>query len=458
MEFTGITFLLYFLPICILGYYIFAFSKPIQNFWLLLMSLVLYSWGEPVFVMIMVGSVLINWLMGLLMHAAGKKVIFKKIILAITCIADAGLLVLMKYTNFIVDTVYDIIEWERLLDVPKIALPIGISVFVLQEISYIVDVYKGKIVTEQKFWRYLLFLSYFPAIVQGPISRYDELAPQLCNTNKFDPTRFQDGLTLVLLGLVKKIVVADRLAIFVNNCFTNYETFHGMVLYVGAVCYAFQLYMDFSGCVDICRGVSGMFGISLVENFKSPYYAKSTKEFWNRWHLSLSRWLKDYVYIPLGGNRHGRMRKYVNLIITFGVSGMWHGAGFNYIVWGVLQAVYQIVGEITSNFRSKFKARIGVKLGSASDIAYSTFITFHLTVLSWVFFRSKGFSASIVYLSNMFSTSIYGLPLARIYLLEVFHWRYLPCLLCMLLFFWELKSVVSLRMWSVKISESFILC
>ena len=337
-------------------------------------------------------------------------------------------------------------------------VPIGISYYTLQAIAYIVDVYKGKIVTEQKFWRYLLFLSYFPAIVQGPISRYDELAPQLCNTNKFDPTRFQDGLTLVLLGLVKKIVVADRLAIFVNNCFTNYETFHGMVLYVGAVCYAFQLYMDFSGCVDICRGVSGMFGISLVENFKSPYYAKSTKEFWNRWHLSLSRWLKDYVYIPLGGNRHGRMRKYVNLIITFGVSGMWHGAGFNYIVWGVLQAVYQIVGEITSNFRSKFKARIGVKLGSASDIAYSTFITFHLTVLSWVFFRSKGFSASIVYLSNMFSTSIYGLPLARIYLLEVFHWRYLPCLLCMLLFFWELKSVVSLRMWSVKISESFILC
>lgn len=290
---------------------------------------------------------------------------------------------------------------------PKLSVlvPVGISYFTLQAIGYLVDVSKGKIEPEKRFWKYLLFLSWFPAIVQGPISRYDQLSPQLHNKNRFSFDGMRQGLFLILIGLVKKMVIADRLAIFVNHCFTDFENLGGIVLYAGAIGYSIQLFTDFSGCVDICRGVSKLFGINLINNFNRPYLARSIKEFWGRWHISLSTWLKDYVYISLGGNRKGKFRRYLNIIITFLVSGLWHGAGFTFFIWGLLHALYQVIGDILMPLRRKAKALIGIKEGSSSERIYQTVVTFNLVAFAWIFFRSADLTSAFTYIGNMFSVS-----------------------------------------------------
>ena len=291
------------------------------------------------------------------------------------------------------------IEWAA----PTLSfiVPVGLSYFTLQAIAYLVDVSRGKVTAERNFFKYLLFLSWFPAIVQGPISRYNQLMPQLLNTKRFSYENMRRSLLLLLIGLVKKMVIADRLGILVNYCFGNYENLSGLVLYLGVVGYSIQLYADFSGCVDICRGVSSLFGVELVQNFNRPYLAGSVKEFWGRWHMSLSGWLKDYIYIPLGGNRKGAVRKYVNTAVTFLVSGLWHGAGFNFFLWGLMHAGYQIMGDITMPLRKKVKHVIGVKEGSSSERIYQMFITFHLVALAWVIFRAGGLATGLEYVQNM---------------------------------------------------------
>ena len=289
--------------------------------------------------------------------------------------------------------------------VPELSLlvPVGISYFTLQAIAYLIDVTKGKIAAERHFGKYLLFLSWFPAIVQGPISRYGQLQPQLMNNNKFSYDKMRAGMVLVLFGLVKKLVIADRIGIFVNCCFENYRQLEGITLYLGAIGYAIQLYTDFSGCVDICRGVSSLFGVDMVDNFNRPYLACSIKEFWSRWHISLSSWLKDYVYIGLGGNRKGKIRKCFNILVTFLVSGLWHGAGFHFFAWGCLHAVYQIVGTATMPIKRLTKRIIGLQEGSLSERVYQIFITFHLVAFGWIVFRAGGFENALVYIACMFS-------------------------------------------------------
>lgn len=318
----------------------------------------------------------------------------------------------------------------------NILVPVGISYFTLQAIGYLADVYKGKIQPVKNVAKYLLFISYFPAIVQGPISRYDKLMPQLLNTKPYRFETMRKGLILILFGLVKKMVVADRLAIFVNACFGGYQDLTGVILYLGAVGYAIQLYMDFSGCVDICRGVSTLFNAELINNFNRPYLATSIKDFWGKWHISLSTWLKDYIYIPLGGNRKGTGRKYLNLLITFLVSGLWHGAGFRFLWWGVLHAVYQIVGQMTDPARKWVKKRIGVQEGSVSERIYQTVITFHLVTFAWIFFRSDTLVAGVEYVSNMFSEwNLYAL-MKQVYEMGVNANQFLFLLLHLIVFFW----------------------
>lgn len=287
------------------------------------------------------------------------------------------------------------------ISLPSFIVPVGISYYTLMAISYLVDVYKGKIEKEENFFKYLLYLTYFPTIVQGPISRYDKVREQLTAGKKIDFEKLRQNLLLILFGLIKKMVIADRVAIFANHCFSNYETMEGPILYVGAVCYSIQLYMDFSGCVDICRGVSALFGIDLIDNFNAPYFARSIKEFWGKWHISLSSWLKDYVYIPLGGNRKGQKRKYMNLLATFFVSGIWHGAGINFMFWGLLHGVYQTIGDITAGQRKKIRTTLQIKEGSVSEKIYQTIITFNLVTFAWIFFRSTRFLSGIEYVGNM---------------------------------------------------------
>lgn len=330
----------------------------------------------------------------------------KKWLLGGTIAVNVGVWFVIKEVPWLISTSFRVVNWLGLeTQAPTVSfiVPLGLSYFTLQAIAYLVDAAGGKIEAERDFFRYLLFLSWFPAIIQGPISRYNQLMPQLCNEEGVSLERTRRALFLVLIGAVKKLVIADRLGFMADYCFYNYETLHGLELYFGAIAYSLQLYIDFSACVDIFRGISALFGVDMIHNFDRPYLATSIKDFWGRWHMSLSSWLKDYIYIPLGGSRKGKTRKYINTLVTFLVSGLWHGAGFNFFLWGTMHAMYQIVGDAAKGLRQKFKCRIGVQEGSASERIYQMVITFHLVALAWVVFRAGGLMDGIGYIRNMFT-------------------------------------------------------
>lgn len=342
MEFTGITFLLYFLPVCILGYYIFGFSKPIQNFWLMAMSLILYAWGEPVFVLVMIGSVLINWLMGILIHASGKKKILKNILFAITCVVDIGMMVIVKYANYIVDTVYEIFEWERLTEIPQIVLPIGVSVFVLQEISYLVDVYRDEAKVQKNPIYLGLYISFFPQIFAGPIVRYNSFAAQI-KERKITGSLFADGCGRFLVGIMKKIFIANNLAAVADAVFdlasvgADVVSVPVLLAWIGAVSFTLQLYYDLSSFSDMAIGLAKMFGFNYQENFNRPFMACSVGEFMSGWNISLNEWLDRYVYKSIAGERvNVKDISVVGLVTVWLFNGLWYGASWNFVWWGLI--------------------------------------------------------------------------------------------------------------------------
>ena len=399
MSYLSLTFVAFVALLMILYYVV---PKKARGVFLLLGSIVFYGLYDLKYFAFLLATAGSTYLAARVMD----KVHHKKLLVALVVIFNAGIWFVIKevpwlaavlnHTLLRMGIVTDPQQWNWIV-------PVGISYYTLQAIGYLVDVSKGKIQAEKRFWKYLLFLSWFPAIVQGPISRYDQLMPQLLNEKRYSFDTMRDSLVRILFGLVKKMVIADRLAIFVNTVFKDHLALNGVILYLGAVGYAFQLYLDFSGCVDICRGVSGLFGVELVNNFNRPYLARSIKDFWGKWHMSLSSWLKDYVYIPLGGNRKGTIRKYLNLMITFLVSGLWHGAGYNFFLWGAIHGLYQIFGQSTYGIRCKIKKWIGIEEGSLSERIYQTIITFNLVTLAWIVFRAGNIPTSIQYVTNMFT-------------------------------------------------------
>lgn len=399
MSYLSIVFLVY--VICVLLLYR---SVAIEKRWyvLLIASIVFYLCFGIRHIFFLLFVAMSTYFCALYMKQCSRK----KMLLAICIgmnVAEWFVVKSMPWWLGNVNRVLNIVDLQMNIPVLSLVAPIGISYYTLQAIGYLIDVYRNpKSEPETNFGKYLLFLTYFPAIVQGPISRYEQLSSQLTAGKKVSYDTCRNKTLLVLLGITKKVVVADALALFVNSCFSSYKELSGIILYIGAVSYAIQLYMDFSGCVDICRGVSGLFGVELVDNFSAPYFSKSIKEFWRRWHISLSLWLKDYVYIPIGGSRKGKFRKKLNLVITFLISGIWHGAGFNYWAWGLLQAIYQIIGEYTYSFRKKIKMSLKVEENSWSEKVYSIVSTFNLTVFAWIFFRSSSFMDAIEYIQRMF--------------------------------------------------------
>lgn len=366
---------------------------------LLLASLVFYGLFDTRYLAFLLFAALSTYATALVI----RKGRLKGLLVSLCILANAGVWFYIKELPWALKTLARVIDF----DVPelKLIVPVGISYFTLQAIAYLVDVAKGKVEAEKNPLKYLLFLSWFPAIVQGPISRYDRLMPQLAKGSKMSFDRTRDSLVLILFGLVKKMVIADRIGIFANYCFNNHADLRGVILYLGAVAYSIQLYADFSGCVDICRGVSHLFGVELTDNFKRPYASRSIKEFWNRWHISLSSWLRDYIYIPLGGNRKGTFVKYLNIFIVFLVSGLWHGAGFQFLVWGMMHAAYQIVGAITQPYRRMLKDKLDITEDSFVERVLQTLITFHLVALAWIVFRSSGFGTAMAYIKNMFASA-----------------------------------------------------
>lgn len=283
----------------------------------------------------------------------------------------------------------------------KLYLPLGISFYTLQGIAYIVDIYKNKYQVEKNFIHFLLYMTFFPIFLQGPISRYEQLEKQLITHHKFDYKQFCFGLQLVLWGLFKKLVISNRLNMITNEIFDKNTEYTGIIMLLSGMCYALELYTDFSGAVDISRGIAQSMNITLIQNFNFPNSATSIKDFWSRWHTSLSTWLRDYIYIPLGGNRKGTFRKYINISITFFVSGLWHGVGFKFIIWGLLHAFYQILADLIADTLNKikevFKYRKILSLISDNnnlEIFISKFITFILVSVAWIFFRASGWKTA----------------------------------------------------------------
>lgn len=380
MDFLSLTFAVFFI-ISVICYY----TVPKKMRWgvLLLSSIIFYVWSVPYLIIYLLFSAVTTFLFG---RWAEKHKEHGKAVLAV--VIAANLLVLLT------------VKFAPLRGIQLLA-PMGISFYTLQVIAYCVDVYKGKTEAQSNFFKYLLFVSFFPQILQGPIPRYDQLKEQLFEGHAFDYRTVKFGFQLILWGMFLKMAVADRAAIFVNAVFSEYHLYEGTVLAVAAVLYSIQLYTDFLGCVCIAMGAAEVYGIHLKTNFARPYMAVSIKDFWRRWHISLSSWLRDYVYIPLGGNRKGKIRRYINLIVTFLVSGIWHGSGLQYIFWGLMQGGYQVAGEILEPIRKNLRIVLKIKEESVVYTLWQRVCTFVLITISWVIFRASNLRAGLSMLKRI---------------------------------------------------------
>ena len=387
MQFLSLTFAV-FLVITLTCYYI----VPKKMRWgvLLVSSMIFYVWSVPYLVIYLLLSALTTYVYG---RWASNHKRSGKGLLALVIGVNLAVLLVLKF--------YPLCQARLHLPAFTLILPMGISFYTLQVIAYCVDVSKGKVKAQDNFLRYLLFVSFFPQILQGPIPRYEQLKDQLYEGHSFDYETVKSGLQLILWGMFLKMVIADRAAIFVNEVFPAYYLYEGTVLAVAAVLYSIQLYTDFLGCVCIAMGTAQCFGIKLQTNFERPYRAVSSRNFWRRWHISLSSWLRDYVYIPLGGNRKGKVRKYCNLLLTFLVSGIWHGAGLQYLFWGLMHGGYQILGEILMPLRKKVRTVLNICETSSVYVLWQRICTFVLVTAAWVIFRAQNLRAGLSILKTI---------------------------------------------------------
>ncbi len=391
MNYTSLNFYLLLFLIVIVYY---TLPLKIRWFALLVGSLSFYYIISKQGFVILLATTLATYLFGILIDGSNNKTVARiHLMIAVSvCIIP---LFAIKTSNFVM----------RIFDVNEVSwiVPVGISFYSLQMIAYIVDLYRGNIKPQKNILKYILFISFFPQIIQGPIPRYGALGEQLFEGHKFDEEGITKGIHLIIWGFFLKFMIADKAGVVVNNIFDNYELYPGLYVVVGGVLYSIQLYTDFMACTTISKGVSEIFGIHLMDNFDHPYMAVSIKDFWRRWHQSLSTWLRDYVYIPLGGNRKGKLMKYINLLVTFFVSGIWHGADYNYIVWGLLHGVYQITGELTG----KIKGKIYDKLRMPEEIAVRRWIqragTFIWVTLAWIIFRADQLGHAITMIKSIFT-------------------------------------------------------
>ena len=380
MDFLSLTFAVFFI-ISVICYY--AVPKKLRWGVLLLSSIIFYVWSVPYLIGYLLFSAVTTYFYGTWTE---KHKEHGKVLLALVILANLAVLLTVKFAP-----VAGI----------SILAPMGISFYTLQVIAYCVDVYKGKAEAQSNFFKYLLFVSFFPQILQGPIPRYNQLKEQLFEGHTFHYKTVKFGFQLILWGMFLKMVIADRAAIFVNAVFPEYHLYEGTVLAVAAVLYSIQLYTDFLGCVCIAMGAAEVYGIKLQTNFERPYIAVSIKDFWRRWHISLSSWLRDYVYISLGGKRKGKLRRYINLMLTFLVSGIWHGSGLQYIFWGLMQGGYQVAGEILQPVRKKVRNVLKIDENSGFYVLWQRACTFVLITSSWVIFRSANLRAGLSMLKRI---------------------------------------------------------
>lgn len=412
MLFNSIDFAV-FLPVVFLAYW-FVFNKniKIQNFFLLVASYVFYGWWDWRFLFLILFSTVVDFLVGKGMSNEDDPT-KRKVLLGISLFINLGLLGFFKYYNFFIDNfikAFSLFGSSIHPNTLNVILPVGISFYTFQTLSYSIDIYKRKLEPARDFISFSTFVSFFPQLVAGPIERATHLLPQFYKKREFDYGLAVNGMRQILWGLFKKIVIADSCAEYANLIFNNSTEYSGSTLLLGALFFTFQIYGDFSGYSDIAIGTSRLFGFDLMQNFNFPYFSRDIAEFWRRWHISLSTWFRDYLYIPLGGSKGGTWMKLRNTFIIFIVSGFWHGANWTFLVWGFLNALYFLPLLLTNNNRNNLGSIAQGKLFPSFREFISIATTFGLTVLAWIFFRARDLSHAFSYISEIFSKSLLEVP------------------------------------------------
>ena len=412
MLFNSFDFFIFLSSVFLLYWFVLKGNLIAQNVHILAASYVFYGWGDWRFLSLILFSTLIDFTIGIKLKNEENQ--FKrKALLWTSVLANLGLLGLCKYYNFFLDnfiSAFSFFGYEISTNSLNIILPVGISFYTFQTLSYTIDVYKRKLEPTLDFIAFAAFVSFFPQLVAGPIERATNLLPQFYKKRTFDYEKASDGLRQILWGLFKKIVIADNCAKYANIIFDNSSNYSGSTLVLGAVFFAFQIYGDFSGYSDIAIGTSRLFGFNLKQNFAFPYFSRDIAEFWRRWHISLSTWFRDYLYIPLGGSRGSTSNKIRNIFIIFIVSGFWHGANWTFIVWGVLNAAYFLPLFLTNNNRNNLD--VVAKGGFFPTLKELLLMisTFLLTVFAWIFFRATNIKHAFDYISEIFSSSFFTFP------------------------------------------------
>lgn len=399
MVFSSAPFLFIFLPVVFILYSCIRNLRA-QNALLIIASLFFYGYGEPVFVLVMIASVAVNYILALLI-ADHKD--HRKLFLIISVVANLGFLGIFKYAAFVVNLIND--GFHTSLPVPQIALPIGISFFTFQTMSYVIDVYRDDSIIQRNFFRLLLYVSFFPQLIAGPIVKYHDVYKYIEDRHQSVPETAR-GIRRFILGLSKKLFLANSCGAVTDKLYAlSSADMSAPAAWLGALCYIFQIYFDFSGYSDMAIGLGHMFGFTFLENFDHPYIATSMKNFWRRWHISLSTWFKEYLYIPLGGNRKGKLRTEINKLIVFFLTGLWHGASLNFVLWGMIHGVSVVIEDVLS-YATGISAKKGNKPKILNVIGFIWMIL--IVTIAFVFFRADNLTQGAMIVVKMFTGGASG--------------------------------------------------
>lgn len=424
MLFNSISFFIFLPIVFILYWFVTNKNLKLQNALLMVASYFFYACWDWRFLFLLIFSRLLDYFTGIKMSDS-KNSKTKKNWFWLSVIINLGFLGVFKYYNFFASSFASAVSNLGLHISPwtlKVILPVGISFYTFHGLSYVIDIYKDRIKAERNFIDYSLFVSFFPLLVAGPIERATHLLPQIKEKRLFNYANAINGMRQILWGLFKKVVIADQCAVFANNIFNHTNDYSGSSLVLGAIFFSIQIYGDFSGYSDIALGTARLFGVELLRNFAFPYFSRDIAEFWRRWHISLSTWFRDYLYIPLGGSKVSTAVKIRNTFIIFLVSGFWHGANWTFIVWGLLNALYIMPSIIVNTNRYNLNTVAQGKILPSIKEIFSMMLTFGLTVFAWIFFRAENLSAAGAYISKIFSRSLFAMPLPnqKPYLLFLF--------------------------------------
>ena len=412
MLFNSFSFAIFLPVVFFLYWFVTKKNLKLQNYLLLVSSYYFYACWDWRFLFLLIFSTLLDYYTGIKMENSSTKK-EKTFWFWLSISINIGFLGVFKYFNFFADSFADMLSVFGMQVNPwslNVILPVGISFYTFHGLSYVIDIYKSRIKAERNFIEYSVFVSFFPLLVAGPIERATHLLPQIKVKRVFDYSKAVDGLRQILWGLFKKVVIADQCSDYANMIFNNSGEYSGSTLVLGAIFFAFQIYGDFSGYSDIAIGTAKLFGIDLLRNFAFPYFSRDIAEFWRRWHISLSTWFRDYLYIPLGGSKGGTYMKVRNTFIIFLVSGFWHGANWTFIVWGLLNALFIIPSIVYNTNRNNLDVVAQGKMMPNFRELISMIITFGLACFAWIFFRAENLHHALSYVSVIFSSSIFTLP------------------------------------------------